>query len=83
MPTPTDLLQRYQRIVAEALPLASSEKVSLLADTDLVRIMIICDPQQPDINPSEVEMSLPSCIIDLPRRKQPIGADSFLTLSGI
>jgi hypothetical protein len=65
MMTPTELLQQYQRIVAEPINRDLEESVTILCKTDWVKIMIIRDAQLPETCYLEVEISLPPCVIEL------------------
>jgi hypothetical protein len=60
----SSLQQRYQQIVEAPLKDGVVESVSLLFCNDWVRIMIIRDSQLADVCSMEVELSMPSCVID-------------------
>jgi hypothetical protein len=64
MPLVSNLQQRYQQIMEEPLKDDAVESVSLLFCNDWVRIMIIRDSQLADVCSIEVELSMPSCVID-------------------
>jgi hypothetical protein len=64
MITPTDLIQKYQRIVTEPIKGEVEESVAFLHRTDWVKIMIVRNLQTPKICSIEVEISLPPCIIE-------------------
>lgn len=64
MPLVSDLQQRYQQIMEAPLKNGVVESVSLLFCSDWVRIMIIRDSQLADVCSMEVELSMPSCVID-------------------
>jgi hypothetical protein len=64
MPLISSLQQRYQQIMEEPMKDSVNESVSLLFNNDWVRIMIIRDSQSADVCSIEVEVSVPSCMID-------------------
>jgi hypothetical protein len=64
MPLISNLQHRYQQIMEEPLKDDIVESVSLLFCNDWVRIMIIRNSQLPDVCSIEVELSMPSCVID-------------------
>lgn len=64
MMTATKLLQQFQRMIAAPIRDDFGESVSLLHTTDWVKIMVVRDPQSPEVCFIEVEISLPPCIID-------------------
>jgi hypothetical protein len=51
----------------------SEESVSLLCRTDWVKIMIIRDPEMPEVSSVEIEISLPPCIIEPVRKDVDVG----------
>jgi hypothetical protein len=70
MITSTELLQQYQRVVAEPIKDDSEEHFALLHRTDWVKIMIVRNAQSLERCFIEVEISLPPCIIE-PFRNDP------------
>jgi hypothetical protein len=50
--------------MAELIKNGNDESVSILYGTDWVKIMVVRDPESPEICFIEVEISLPPCTID-------------------